>query len=66
MRKNKGRKLTWKEACMILGCGKTYFYSLVRKGILPAYRLEGANKGLWVYEKDCEGLLKNVPPCPQG
>ncbi len=63
---DKGRKLTWKEACEILGCGKTCFYTLVRKGILPAYRLDGTNKGLWVYENDCRCLVKNIRHFQQG
>lgn len=63
---NKGRRLNWRQACEILGCGKTRFYALVRSGSLPAYRLEGSERGLWVYDLDCHALVDCVSQsCPK-
>ena len=58
--KNKGRRLNWRQACEILGCGKTRFYALIRKGMLPAYRVTGGKRGLWVYEADCNSLVERI------
>ena len=58
--KNKGRRLNWRQACEILGCGKTRFYSLVQGGMLPAYKIRGGKRGLWVYENDCKNILECV------
>ena len=44
--KNKGRRLNWRQACELLGCGKTRFYSLVQGGMLPAYKIRGGKRGL--------------------
>lgn len=60
--KNKGRRLNWRQACEILGCGKTRFYALIRKGMLPAYRVTGGKRGLWVYESECQGLVRCITP----
>lgn len=54
------KKLNWREACELLGCGRNRFYALIREGYLPAYRLHGTRKGLWVYEKDCMELTKRI------
>lgn len=54
------KKLNWRQACAILGCGRNRFYDLIRQGHLPAYRFPGAKKGLWVYEKDCLALTKGI------
>lgn len=53
---NRGTRLNWREACKILGCGKTKFYDLVNNGDLPAYRINGGR--LWVWEEDCYALIK--------
>lgn len=57
---DKGRKLNWKQASRILGCGKTHFYDLVNSGQLPAYRSGEGRRGMWVYEADCRKLVKPV------
>ena len=59
---NKGRRLNWRQACEYLGCRKTCFYGLIRKGKLPAYGVSGGKRGLWVYESDCQKLVQ--PVCP--
>lgn len=51
MHKDKGRKLNWKQACDVIGCGKTYLYNAINSGELPAYRL-GKVRGLWIWESD--------------
>lgn len=57
---DKRRKLNWLEACAILNCGRTKFYSLVEQGILPAYRNAGSSRGLWVYEEDVRNLIQPI------
>ena len=59
---DKGRRLNWRQACSVLDCGKNRFYSLVRSGALPAYTIQGVKRGLWVYESDCQKLVR--PVCP--
>lgn len=54
------RRLNWRQACEILGCGKSHFYALINKGVLPAYRLKDGKKGWWVYEKDCFELVEQI------
>lgn len=56
------RKLNWHQACELLGCKKSWFYTLVRKGDLPAYRAGDSKQGLWVWEKDCLALVRKIPP----
>ena len=53
---DKGRKLNWRQACAILGCGRSHFYEMVNSGTLPAYRI-GGKRGLWVWEADCLALV---------
>lgn len=55
-----GRRLNWRQACRVIGCGKTQFYALVNSGKLPAYRPEGCKRGLWVYEADVAACIKKV------
>lgn len=57
-KEDKGRKLNWLEACAILNCSRGYFYKLVERGVLPSFRIEGAKRGLWVYEKDVRNLVR--------
>lgn len=57
----RGKKLNWLEACAILGCSRRQFYRLIEKGVLPAYRLDGCKRGLWVYEKDLRSVQKPLP-----
>ena len=57
---NRGRKLNWRQACVLIGCGKTQFYALVESGRLPAYRPEGCKRGLWVYEADVTACIRQV------
>ena len=64
-RQDKGRRLNWRQACAILGCGKNVFYRMIRSGQLPAYKMQGSERGLWVYEADCRRLVRPVPLCPQ-
>lgn len=61
----KGKRLNWRQACEIMGCGKTRFYRLVRSGALVAYNLQGAQRGLWVYEHDCRELVQRTQTCPE-
>lgn len=60
---NKGRRLNWRQACEILDCGKNRFYALVRSGVLPAYKIQGFERGLWVYESDCRALMVPRTSC---
>lgn len=61
----RGARLNWRQACDILGCGKTRFYAMVRSGLLPAYNVLDGKRGLWVYETDCHSLVKRIGrPCP--
>lgn len=55
---NKGKKLNWKQACGLLGCSKSWFYSLVRLGTLPVYAAVGKKRGFWVWEEDVLALIK--------
>lgn len=57
---DKGRKLNWKQASRILGCGKTHFYALVNSGQLTAYRSGAGKRGMWVWEEDCRVLVRPV------
>ncbi|MFI3270781.1 MAG: helix-turn-helix domain-containing protein [Pseudomonadota bacterium] len=50
------KKLFWREACALLGCGRTKFYDLVNNGSLPSSRT--VSKQVYVTEKDCRALLK--------
>lgn len=52
------RRLNWKQACEILGCGKTCFYQMVKSGKLRAFSV--GKRNLWVYEDDCFKLLGNA------
>lgn len=54
------QKLNWQQACSIIGCGRNRFYRLIRNGVLPAYRIKGLKRGLWVYEKDCLALVEKI------
>lgn len=49
-------RITWKEACEILGCGKTFLYTLVYEGKIPAYGLGRRNR--FFLRSECEKLLK--------
>ena len=55
----KDRKLNWKQACEILGCGKTKFYHLVYTGKLPAIRV--GIRGIRVREIDLYRLIELIP-----
>ena len=57
---SKGRRLNWRQACEVLRCTKDYFYTLVKSGRLPAYKVQGRMRGLWVYEADCRALVQRV------
>ena len=60
MTERKGRRCNWRQACEILCCKKDYFYGLVKSGKLPAYKLQGRGRGLWVYEADCRRLVQRI------
>lgn len=49
-------RLNWKQACEVLGCGKSTLYRLVREGKLPARGV--GKRGRWYLRSDCEKLLK--------
>lgn len=55
----KGRKLNWRQACMLLSCSRSHFYNLVNTGKLPAIRT-GEVKGVRVFEEDCLEFLKQI------
>ena len=54
------RKLNWKQACVMLGCGKTKFYELVSIGKLPATRV--GKRGLRVKESDVKDIIEDLAP----
>lgn len=56
----RGKKLNWRQACEILGCGKRQFYSLIRTGRLPGFRVVGSKRGLWVWEDDVRKMIRPV------
>lgn len=56
----RGKRLNWRQACELLGCKKTFFYALIRSGRLPAYRVAGSKRSLWVYEEDCLRLQNKI------
>lgn len=55
---DEGERLSWRQACRLLGCGKTHFYKLVNSGVLPAYRQ--GSRGLWAYRTDCIKLIQRI------
>lgn len=55
MKKN-DELLNWQQACAIIGCSRSYFYTLVNSGKLRAIRI-GERKGIRVYKKDCHKFL---------
>lgn len=52
------RRLNWRQACVILGCSRSYFYALIKTGKLAAYAAEGKKRGFWVLENDVLELVK--------
>lgn len=50
------RKLNWREACELLGCGRSHFYNLISAGKLPATRY-GHRRGVRVLASDCMAWL---------
>lgn len=60
LEEGKGRRLNWRQACELLGCGKRKFYSLVKTGRLRAWRIADSRRGLWVWEKDVRELVKRA------
>jgi excisionase family DNA binding protein len=54
------RKLNHRQACAILGCKKSQFYRLIKKGELAAYRAGSGQRGMWVLEFDCLALVKKA------
>jgi excisionase family DNA binding protein len=55
-------KLNSQQACAVLGCKKSWFYALVKNGVLTAYRVGDAKRGMWVWESDCLALIDSVGP----
>lgn len=53
--KNTKLRLTWKEACDVLGCKKSMLYRLVEKGELSAYGVGKRNR--WYKLNECENYL---------
>lgn len=51
------KRLNWRQACALLGCSKSQFYRLVKRGELRGFRIGGARRNLWVYEEDCLKML---------
>ena len=49
--------LNWRQACVMLGCSKSFFYNLINAGVIPAIR-HGAVKGVRVYRSDCAAYLR--------
>lgn len=56
----RGKKLNWRQACEILGCGRGKFYALVHSGKLCAFKVDGSKRGMWVWEEDVKELVKGV------
>ncbi|MDL2279084.1 helix-turn-helix domain-containing protein [Desulfovibrio sp. OttesenSCG-928-G11] len=54
------RKLNWRQACTILGCGKTKFYEMIRMGLLPATKV--GKRGVRIREADALALVEKVQP----
>jgi DNA binding domain, excisionase family len=55
---DKDRKLNWRQACVMLGCGKTKFYELIHMGRLPATKV--GKKGLRVSEAALKSIIEEV------
>lgn len=66
MPQDKGRKLNWRQACRVIGCGRSKFYELINTGKLRAFRPEGVSRGVWVWEEDCHKLIKPLAPKTSG
>lgn len=49
-------RLNWKQACEVLGCGKSTLYRLVREGKILSYGV--GKRGLWFRRNDCEKILR--------
>lgn len=52
------KRLNWRQACNLLGIGKTKFYELVESGSLPARRV--GKRGLYVMQSDVQRLIQPV------
>lgn len=63
---DRGRKLNWRQACALIGCGRSKFYELINSGKLRAFRPEGVLRGVWVWEEDCRKLVKPLAPKTSG
>lgn len=48
-------RINWRQACLILGCGKSTFFRMVREGVIPAYGL--AERGRFFLKSDCMAYL---------
>lgn len=48
-------RLNWKQACTVLGCGKSAFYELVKNSDLVAYGVGTRNR--WYSRKECQKIL---------
>lgn len=53
----KGKRLNWKKASEILGCGKSAFFDLVSSGALQANGIGRRNR--WYWEADVKLLLSS-------
>lgn len=51
-------RLNWKQACALLGCGRSYFYILLHKGYIPYIRV-GKRKGIQVLKGDIMLFLES-------
>lgn len=47
--------LTWPQACEVLGCSRSFFYLLVKKGLLPT--VSPRRGGARVRKADCLAYL---------
>lgn len=49
-------RLNWKQACELLGCGRSYFYVLLHRGCISYIRI-GKRKGIRILKRDIMAYL---------
>ena len=50
-------RISWQQACVVLGCSKNTFYRLVKEGKIPAYGADGRCR--FYLKSDCVRYLEN-------
>lgn len=59
---DESRLLNWQQVCKLIGCKRTFFYTLVNSGDLPSVRL-GRRCGIRVLESDVRVFLEKRHKC---